>query len=227
MIKSFIKESIREIEGIERIANKLKVPLINPDLNPKGTMALYFGTREFSRVVDKFLEIKKTFISLDLFRDEFDRCEYFKVTSLNTLSHIVQDDKNFDGVFDREFMDSKHSLILWRLNYKDLFFTLRTEIADIRERFDQAHENWYNKHKYMITDEVFVNKDNFAIYRIKNINYDNNLITIEKCDRNSYTQSKSLMIHEFTIQADKIRESIEDEAFIYKEMGTIHPDLFL
>jgi len=206
MIHNFLIESLNDIEGINKIQHKLQDTLLRPAKIPKGTAALYFSASELSRIVTKFLDIKKKFIELDLFKDEFDRCNYFKVSELDTLTLI------------------EHNLMLWDLNYESLFATLKYEINDLTERIKRAPLNWYNKHAYLINNETYIDKKYFSIYRIVDKNWDTLTITLECCKYS--THSKSLSIDIVKIKCDSIRD-IYQEQFLSEEIGKIYPEWFL
>jgi len=225
MIRNFLLNSLREIEIINKIQYDLHDVLLSEAKKPEDTVALFFATKEFSRIVTHFLEIKKMFIKLDLFKDEIDRCNYFKASELDALALTIEDSSNLEQLITKDFLKSKHTLRLWGLDYHNLVALLIREMEELTERINKAPDNWYMKHEYMINDETFINKDNFFIYKVTNIDFINSFVTLIKCGRLQTTES--LGIEAISINCTKIRESVEDEVFVGKELGKIHPDLFL
>jgi len=224
MIRNFLNEALIQIEKINKIQFELHEPLLNSEDSPLGTVNKYFSTKELKRIISNFLTIKKEFIKLDLFKDEFEKCKYFKISELDTFITVI-DSQDFDHVFDHVYMSSKHSLRLWDIDYRNVISTLITEMEELVEKIKLSSDNWYIKHKYMINDNVFINKQNFTIYKIIGIDYNTSTILLEKCGYQKF--GNSLSVENIQINCNEIRDSIEDEVFIATEVGKIHPELFL
>jgi len=202
------------------------------NINPNTTMAIYFGSLQLEYYIKRFLDIRNSFKSFDIFLDPFESKEFLPVNDLWLFCSVVKGNKDsIQQLVDLDFMNSKkRTLRLFDMkseNYKELLILWEKNIDDIIYRLENIKETWYEKNiHYELKKEIYyVDKEEMALYKLIEIPKDeqHNFIFL----KNTISDEGVSRVDHININPDNIRSSLNHELFLEMKLSQIYPEYFL
>ena len=231
---------VKRVLNIYIYIEKLKLELYIDNINPKTTMSIYFNTLQINYYITSFLDKVNSIKKINIFLTPFDNHDIFNNSDLwLVLENINNKKDNIQQLVDLSFMNSKSSTLRLfdykKEEYKEIIDSFVKRIKNVLNYLDNINDIWYIKNKYLETlndnseglvGDLFIDKDNFAIYKVVEIDHDKSGVRIKiKIKTYLVDFNEKLENKEMFYFAGSVRTSTEK--FLNRVIGEKYPEYFI